>query len=129
MASYDHLSYNISDEIKNIMEQSDLFGHTRKQDSETPIEESTRVLKLLQIHNEYEDRQRMKKSKNACFDRKDLESKSKQELKLIVSSLERDLSIENNSLLQELSLRDDLNLEHQALLMDVGDLEKKSSVK
>ena len=68
----------------------------------------------------------MKKSKNACFDRKDLASKSKRELKLIVSSLEQDISIENNRLLQELSLRDDLNLEHEALLMDVGDLEKKS---
>lgn len=126
MASYDHPSYNISDEIENIMEQSDFFGHTRNHHSETPIEESTRVLKLLQIHNEYEDRKRVKKSKNACFDRKDLASKSKRELKLIVSSLEQDISIENNRLLQELSLRDDLNLEHEALLMDVGDLEKKS---
>ena len=126
MASYDYPSYNISDEIENIMEQSDFFGHTRNHHSETPIEESTRVLKLLQIHNEYEDRKRVKKSKNACFDRKDLASKSKRELKLIVSSLEQDISIENNRLLQELSLRDDLNLEHEALLMDVGDLEKKS---
>ena len=93
----------------------------RSPDALEPVEESTRILKSLEIHEDFENKVKMSANSES---KHDLENMSIERIKELVQKLESDISCKNMELLEELMMRDELHTCHQALLMEADDLTK-----
>lgn len=98
----------------------------RKTSLET-AEEASRLLASLRLHEELEEkrlREVEEKREEEHKYRMQLQHKSVGELRVLKESLELRVAEVNITLLQELSLRDDLHSQHQALLVNADDIAK-----
>lgn len=97
----------------------------RSPDSLEPVEESTRILKSLEIHEEHEKKKLLASDHSNFRDFKALNLKSINELQEIIDDLNDYISLKNKELVKELMIRDDLHAQHEGLLMDADDLSKQ----
>lgn len=100
---------------------------TVRRSSLEPAEEASRLLASLRLHEELEEKriQEIQEKKQQQYNyRTQLQQKSVEELRVLKETLEFQVAEVNMGLLQELSLRDDLHSQHQALLVNADDIAK-----
>lgn len=118
-----HVTYD-NDEVSKLIE--DVTNNTKSPENLEPVEESTRVLKSLKIHEDHEKTMKEKeKSKKESVD--EFVTKTPKQLKVLIENIENEIEMKNLELMKELMMRDELNSQHESLLMDVGDLEENNN--
>lgn len=102
---------------------------TKRRGSLEPAEEANILLTSLQLHEECEEKRRRdleEKQQNQYSYYVELQKKSVEELRVLKESFELKVNEINMRLLQELSLRDELHSQNQALIMNADDISKAS---
>ena len=104
----------------------------KNSDTSEPVEESSRILASLQIHEEHEVKKRRESERQRQKEHEKINAihaRNIKELKEIKMILEEEIEKINMELVQELMVRDELHSRHQALLMEADDLTKTSKQK
>ena len=91
-----------------------------------PAEISSRMLASLQLHEENEERERKDKDEKQQQELQYMRNKTVEELLILKEELETRVAEVNIELVEQLSLRDELNSHHQALLMEADDVSKST---
>jgi len=91
-----------------------------------PAEISSRMLASLQLHEENEEREQREKDEKQQQQHHYMRNKTIEELLMLKEELEVRVNEVNIELVQQLSLRDELNSNHQALLMEADDVAKST---